>query len=211
MQNKKINDIFKFLRRVKKLETTNRYESSLKGGARNTVAEHSWHLAMMVMIIASEYKVDVNIERAISLALLHDIAEASTGDFDAYAQVALGNNFKEKKSELEKSVVEKMTDDISFGDKIYSLWKEYEDQKTIEAKFVKALDKIEGFLHISEVGVEEYIQDDFHSNYADEAVKTFNETQKAFPELKEILDTIKDDLKTQFEKTGVKWLEDKSK
>jgi len=204
--NTKINDIFTFLRRVKKLETTERYSSSLESSSRNTVAEHSWHLSMMVMIIASEYDVKIDAQHAIELALLHDIAEATTGDFDAYAQIAMGKQFTEKKSKLEDSVLIKMTQDISFGDKIYRLWKEYEDQQTIEAKFVKALDKMEGFLHISEVGVKGYIPKEFHSDYADKAIEAFEETEQSFPELKEMLNAIKDDLKAQFKKAGVKWL-----
>ena len=203
IMNKKINDIFTFLRSIRGLETTPRYSSTLKEDARNTVAEHSWHLAMMVMLVATEFNVKIDIQKAVAMALLHDIAEATTGDFDAYAQIALGSSFVEKKSKVEETVVAKMTQNIGFGERIFKLWDEFEKQETNEAKFVKALDKLEGFLHISEVGIQAYTQKEFHIDYADKAFKAFAETEAHFPELSEMLVAVKEDIKTQCKKAGI--------
>ena len=206
MRQQKISDILTFLHRSKNLESVERYGSSLRD-KKNTVAEHSWRLGLMVLVIGTECKARVDINRAVALALLHDLAEAKAGDVDAYDQSVGGKKLTEKKIAMEESAIREMTDDLPFGDWIYSMWREYEDQGTVEAKFVKALDRIEGFLHIAEVGVEAYIPKDFHADYANKAVTAFDETTHHFPELKDLLDAVKKNLREQFEKAGVKWID----
>ncbi len=108
---------------------------------------------------------------------------------------------------MEDNAMHEMTDDLTFGDWIYNLWREYELQESIESKFVKAIDRIEGFLHIAEVGVESYVPKEFHSTYADKAVVAFDEVSGHFPELKSFLEAVKLNLKAQFEKVGVAWVD----
>ena len=163
----------------------------------------------MALIIGTESRVRIDINRTLALALLHDIAEAKTGDVDAYEQIVAGKKLVADKAALEETAMHEMTDDLPFGDWIFALWREYQDQATLEAKFVKALDKIEGFLHIAEVGVEAYIPKEFHADYATKAVVAFDEATHHFPELKDLLDEVKKNLRAQFEKVGVKWLDSK--
>ncbi len=210
MRRQKIHDILTFLQRSKGLQSVKRYGSSLRG-EQNTVAAHSWRLALMALVIGSECKVNVNMERTLTLALVHDLAESTTGDIDAYEQITGGKKVREDKTVQEDAAMRDMTDDISFGDWIYSLWREYEDQATVEAKFVCALDKIEGFLHIAEGGVELYIPKEFHADYASKAVAAFDEATHHFPGLKDFLEAIKGDLRAQFEKLGVEWIDEAAK
>jgi putative hydrolases of HD superfamily len=204
MREQKVKEILTFLKRAKGLQSTRRYSASLRG-QQNTVAEHSWRLALMVFVIGNECKVGVDIGRAVSIALLHDFAEAKIGDIDAYAQITQ-DGVKVAKSALEEGAIKSMLGDLSFGDWLYSIWGEYSGQSSPESKFVRALDKIEGFLHIAESGVEAYIPKEFHADYADKAVTAFDETTHHFPELKDLLDAVKKDLKEQFEKVGVRWV-----
>ena len=208
MNKQKINDLLLFLERSKVLQSVARYSKSLDG-EQNTVAEHSWRLALMAYVIGTECKVNVDMAKTLALALVHDLAEAKTGDMDAYAQIKVGSGITERKAVLEDLAMRDMTDDLSFGVWIYSLWKEYEEQQSLEAKFVKGLDKIEGFLHIAEDGVSVYMPHEFHADYADKAVAVFDEATNHIPELKDFLDAIKDDLKEQFGKAGVTWIEGK--
>jgi len=142
----------------------------------------------------------------LTLALLHDLAEAKTGDIDA-VKLIKEVSLAERKVVDEEKAMRELTEDLPFGDWIYSIWKEYEDQETIEAKFVKALDKIEGFLHIAEVGVEAYMPKEFHAEYANEAVQAFDEATHHFPELEDLLDAVKNELREKFEQVGVKWID----
>jgi len=206
MQTQKIQDILTFLHRSKALESAERYGSSLKAG-RNTVAEHSWRLGLMTYVIGTECKVQIDMAHALTLALMHDLGEAKSGDIDAYTQIKGGEGVLSTKAKEEEVSMREMTGDLSFGTHIYSLWQEYEDQETLESKFVKALDKIEGFLHIAEGEVKMYIPKEFHADYANKAVEAFDEATHHFPELQDFLDAVKADLKRQFEENGVKWIE----
>jgi putative hydrolase of HD superfamily len=172
MQTKNITEILTFLQRSKQLETALRYRASMLG-PQNSVAEHSWRLGLMALVFARECGVTVNMEHTLALALMHDLAEAYTGDIDAYTQItegahaaaSAGNQLFPDKTLLEEDAMQTMTGDISFGPWVYDLWREYEEQVTTEAKFVKALDKIEGFLHIAEVGLSAYVPKEFHGDY----------------------------------------------
>lgn len=161
----------------------------------------------MALVIAQECDVALNMERALALAIMHDIAEAKTGDVDAYAQKVFGNAVVQNKAAQEESVMKTMTSDLNFGDWVFNLWQEYEAQQTAEAKFIKALDKIEGFLHIAEVGVQAYVPKEFHADYADKAVHAFDGATRTCPELRGLLQAVKENLRAQFEQAGVAWVE----
>jgi 5'-deoxynucleotidase YfbR-like HD superfamily hydrolase len=113
----------------------------------------------------------------------------------------------DSKAAQEESVMKTMTSDLNFGSWVFDLWKEYEEQHTQEAKFIKALDKIEGFLHIAEVGVQAYVPKEFHADYADRAVAAFDGAAYTCPELSGLLAAVKENLRTQFEQAGVAWVE----
>lgn len=206
MQQKNVLEILTFLERSKRLESVERYGASLLG-MKNSVAEHSWRLALMALVIAKTCNITVDMYKTLSLALMHDLAEGVTGDIDAYKQIRGGASMLAQKAVDESRAMESITHDLSFGSWVYELWEQYEAQQSLEAKFVKALDKIEGFLHISEVGVDLYIPKEFHADYADAAVKAFDHATHHFPGLKELLDAVKLKLQREFEKAGVAWVE----
>jgi len=205
MQEAKIKEILTFLQRTNDLKSVPRYSATLLRD-QDTVAEHSWQLTMMVFIIGSECNVKIDLAKAMALALIHDLAESKTGDIDAY-EVMTGQKSRDEKMVQEVQVMQDMTTDLSFGKTIYDMWEGYEDQDSVEAKFVRALDKIEAYLHIAQRGVEAYIPKEFHADYADKAVAAFDEATHHFPEVKDLLDLIKLDLKEKFETAGVKWKE----
>lgn len=203
MTQTEIQEILTFLKRSSKLKSAPRFRASLKKDG-DSVAEHSWRLALMVFVIGNQCKADINIDRALAIALLHDLAEAKTGDLDAYEFMSGKRSTTQKMADEEHAMAE-LTADLSFGEWIRYIWEDYKDQKSVEAKFVKALDKLEAFLHIAECGVQNYIPKEFHSDYADAAVKAFDQASHHFPELEDILDAIKKDLKQQFVAAGIKW------
>ncbi len=190
-----------FFERSKKLQHRKRYHSSLSDN-KNSVAEHSWRLALMVFVLAKVSNLEINIERAIGLALVHDLAEIGTADIDATDQIGR-EDIQAHKHVMEYEAIRELASGLSFGDWLLELWDEFEAQVSIEAKFVKALDKIEGFLHIAEVGVTYYTPKKFNTAYADKAVAAFDAACADCPELAGLLTAIKDDLKQQFSRTDV--------
>jgi len=196
MDSEKLVDFFTQTNRLKR---TIRYSSCPKN-VQEPTAGHSWHVILMVPIIAREFGININIEHAMEIACVHDLAESVLKkDFDSYL-MATGKLDEKEKDKSEEIEMTRIKEKFSFGERIYGLWKEYQECKTPEAKFVKALDKLESHFHIIERGgTGDNADDGAHQvKYADTAVKDV-------PELEPLLKAIKEKLKPILEKQGVKW------
>lgn len=196
-----LEKVFEFLHKIENLKSTLRYNKTASGRAES-VADHSWRLALMTFIIADELKLNIDVVKSIKMALVHDLAEALTGDIDAIliaeGKVSVENkNRRENKAIMElKAALPKIA-----GKEILDLWKEYNIGAAREAKFVKALDKIETLTQLAESGYKTYDKPEFIANYADKHVKQF-------PELTEMLQILKKKLKLEFKKGNIKWKEE---
>ena len=82
-----------FLNTIEKLKCNTRH-SWTSSGRQESVAEHSWRLAVMAMLCADEFA-DVDINKVIKMCLIHDFGEAITGDIPAFIK----NQDDEKKEE----------------------------------------------------------------------------------------------------------------
>ena len=176
-----LEDLVDFFTETNKLKKTKRYSSCSKK-IQDSSAEHSWHLTMMIPLLAEELELKINVLHAVEIALVHDLAEKTLKeDFDSFL-VASGKLSETDKDKGELKEMNKIRKKYSFGEKIYSLWREYEENKTPEAKFVKAMDKLEAHAHIIERGTYGNNQAGAKHQiyYADKAVKEF-------PELKPFL------------------------
>ena len=179
--------------------------SKKRSGTKESSAEHSWRLALMAFMTVKELNLGIDVLQSVKLALVHDVVESITGDIDA-VRIFKKEVSKEEKQRLEEEAIEKLKDILLFeaGLDIYELWQEYNKASTREARFIKALDKIETSLHLAESGHEKYKYPEFLASYADEAVKNF-------PELLPMLKIVKEKLKEEFIKGGFEWKEEYEK
>ena len=99
-------------------------------------------------IIINNKRLKLNRDRAIKIAMVHDIAEAIVGDLTPDCGVS-----KQEKQQRELKAMDfiskNLMNNTSMGKELFQLWKEYEDNVTPEAKFVKDLDKVFSILFIS--------------------------------------------------------------
>ena len=114
------------------------------GSRRENSAEHSWHLAMMVIVLAEYAPQGVHLLNAIKMVLIHDLVEIDAGDTFCYD--VQGN---ESKAQREAQAALRLfgllpADQAS---ELRSLWEEFEAQQTPTAKFAAALDRIQPLLH----------------------------------------------------------------
>lgn len=142
-----INKILEFLRIVIKMKTTYRFTPKEEGKFEND-AEHSWSVAMVCMLLASklekEFNVELDTEKMLKMALIHDIAEVVTGDTKTWdSQSRVG------KEEREREAIIQMTSGLpgDLKEEILALWEECERKETLEAKIVKSLDRLEAVIH----------------------------------------------------------------
>ena len=106
----------------------------------DSIADHSWSVALLTLILGE----DLDMEKALKMSIVHDIAESTTGDIarrdDEENQVD-----KEEKKEREEKVFKKFSEELG-TDEIIELWKEFEERESREAKFVKDMDHLESCL-----------------------------------------------------------------
>ena len=107
------------------------------GGRRESVAEHSWRLALMAMLMADEFP-GVDIDRVVRMCLVHDIGEAITGDIPTFL-----------KTDADRVVEGREVDALIGGlpapwpETLGTLFDEMEALQTPEARLYKALDRME--------------------------------------------------------------------
>ena len=111
---------------------------------RENSAEHSWHLAIMAILLAEYAPSPVDISKVIKMVLLHDIVEIDAGDVFCY----------DVQGNVGKADREQQAADRIFGllppdqaQDFRQIWDEFEAQQSSEAQFAAALDRIQPFLH----------------------------------------------------------------
>jgi putative hydrolases of HD superfamily len=198
---KNINRLFDFFVLAGKLKKTIRFGAA-KYVEGDSSADHSWRLALMVFTFVRELKLNIDVEKAMKVAIIHDIAEGLTGEIDA-RDVYGGKISKKKKHGMEMKAMKKIRNILpkKMGDEIYGLWLDYEENRNAEGRLVKALDKIETLVTLLEAGYKKYDLPEMIPNYADKAVNNF-------PKLKKTLQIIKKKLKKEFKKGGMPWKEE---
>ncbi|XP_030054347.1 5'-deoxynucleotidase HDDC2 [Microcaecilia unicolor] len=109
-----------------------------------SVSDHMYRMAVMAFLVKDQ---QLNKDRCVRLALVHDMAECIVGDIAPADNVS-----KEEKHRREKEAMEQLTRLLSADLKkeVYELWEEYEGQSSAEAKFVKDLDQCEMILQALE-------------------------------------------------------------
>lgn len=137
MDNAALGGVVAFLRDAERLKDVTR-TSWTSTGRRESVAEHSWRLTLMAMLLAPAHR-DVNVERVMQLCIVHDLGEAIRGDISAKLQPPEGKASQERLDLLE--LLAPLRADTRAS--ITALWDEYEAGETREARLVKALDKLE--------------------------------------------------------------------
>ncbi|MEW6222469.1 MAG: HD domain-containing protein [Candidatus Hadarchaeota archaeon] len=103
------------------------------------VAQHSFDVAAVTMLLAGELggKVKLDLGRALSMAIIHDWAEALTGDYPHTALTHLGTG---RKREMERSALEEMLHGLPNRKDYLGIWEEYEKGKSTEARLVRSAD-----------------------------------------------------------------------
>ena len=145
-----IAEILEFMKVLDKVCLVKR-ATLLSDGTSETDSSHSFKLAWLLMMIYPYLKHKYDYTRLLELALVHDIAEAETGDCPKSVQRA-HPEMKKLKDKQEAAAMQKYRDLLptELGDKIYNLWREYEDKKTPESRLVTALDKVDANLQANQ-------------------------------------------------------------
>lgn len=146
-----------FLNVIEKLKCNTRH-SWTSSGRRESVAEHSWRLAVMAMLCADEYP-ELDIDRVIKMCLIHDFGEAVTGDIPSFWKTA-------DHEAREEQAVQQLLSRLPTGvrDELQGLFAEMNARETPEAKLYKALDNLEAVLSHNESPLSTWLPREFEEN-----------------------------------------------
>lgn len=127
-------DKLKYIQRKTRLFNSDRHEND---------AEHSWHLAMMTIVLAEHSDKPIDVLKVVKMVLIHDIVEIDAGDTFIY-DIAKNHTNTDEELLAAKRIFGLLP--IEQAEEFIAIWQEFEEDKTDEAKFAKSMDRFEPLL-----------------------------------------------------------------
>lgn len=147
-----------------KCNTRHSYTST---GRHESVAEHSWRLALMALLTREEFP-GADMDKVIRMCLIHDLGEAFTGDIPAFEK-------SQGDGDREAAILEAWVAGFPapYGTELTALLREMEAQETLEAKIYKAMDNLEAVIQHDEADLSTWLplEYDLQLTYGAERVK----------------------------------------
>jgi len=143
MQTEKLFQQIDFIKEIDKLKYIQRKTKLFNSDRHENDAEHSWHLAMMTIVLAEHSDKPIDILKVVKMVLIHDIVEIDAGDTFIYDTVKNHTNTDEELLAAQR-IFGLLPEEQA--KEFIAIWQEFEDGKTDEAKFAKTMDRLEPLL-----------------------------------------------------------------
>lgn len=140
MVNDRLQKQMDFILEVDKLKNIYRQSYVSDASRHEEDADHSWHLALMCLLLSEYANEDIDVLRTIGMVLIHDIIEIDAGDTYAYDEAANAS-----KREREEKAADRIFNILpkDQAELLRNLWEEFEESKTPEAKFAHVVDNLQ--------------------------------------------------------------------
>ena len=135
--DQRINQQIDFILTLDKLKNIQRRSYLISGDRTENSAEHSWHIALMAMLLAEYSNEKFNLERTIRMLLIHDIVEIEAGDTYCYDDVV---DQEQREEEAALHLFNMLPDDQAAI--MRDLWEDFESGESPEARFAAAMDRL---------------------------------------------------------------------
>jgi putative hydrolase of HD superfamily len=144
-QKDRFRQQIEFIVEVDKLKNVLRKTILMDRSRRENSAEHSWHIALTVLIL-SEYAKDSDVDlfRVMKILLIHDLIEIDAGDTYCYDDQGRKDQTRREKKAADRIFNLLPADQATT---LRELWDEFEERSTPESRFANALDRLQPFLH----------------------------------------------------------------
>jgi len=172
--------LIEFLGILEKLKCNTRHNWTTNG-RQESVAEHSWRLAVLAMLMEEDFP-ELNMNKVIRMCLIHDWGEAVTGDIPAFIKTEAD---EEKEADAIETLLKNLPETISSV--FLTMFKEMSDLTSDEAILVKSLDKIETLIQHNEAGSGTWLplEYDLNLTYGNEVCGHFEKTQQLRDKVRE--------------------------
>ncbi len=132
-----------FVAEADRLKTILRASPLAAAERRENDAEHSWHLALMVMLLAEHADEPIDVGHAVQLVIVHDLVEIYAGDSPVFDAAAVVGQQEREEAAADRLFTLLPDDQARY---VRALWDEFEAAQTPEARFCKAMDRLEPML-----------------------------------------------------------------
>lgn len=141
--NKDIVDVFEFIKFIDRVKLIDRQNYLADASRHENDAEHSWHLALATILLSDYAAEKIDQAKTVKMVLIHDLVEIYAGDTYCY-----DNSAKVGQSEREFESAKKLFGQLpeEKAKEMFSLWCEFEEMKTPESRFAKAMDRLQPVL-----------------------------------------------------------------
>lgn len=139
----RLNQQFKFIHEVDKIKYILRKTRLFESNRQENDAEHSWHLAMMTIVLSEYSREPIDVLKVLKMVLIHDIVEIDAGDVFFYDKTQNHDNRQEEYMAAERIFGLLPKDQ---AEELKGLWIEFEECKSNEAKFARVVDRLEPLL-----------------------------------------------------------------
>ncbi len=131
---------FQFIQEIDKEKFIGRQTYLSDGQRKENDAEHAWHLALMTILLSDYANEKIDVLKTVTMLLIHDIVEIDAGDTYAYDEEA-----KKTQKDREEKAAERIFGLLPQDQRevFQGLWKEFEEQKTPEARFARTMDNLQ--------------------------------------------------------------------
>jgi putative hydrolase of HD superfamily len=146
----RLNQQLKFIAEAGRLKGVLRQTTLADPARRENSAEHSWHLTVLALALGEYAPPGTDLARVIAMLVVHDLVEVDAGDLSAYAPPP---------DQARQLLAERAAADRLYGllppgqaGPTRRLWDEFEERATCEARFARALDRLQPMLENVKVG-----------------------------------------------------------
>lgn len=151
------NELLLILHTAEKLKDTTRH-CCTSGGRRESVAEHSWRLALMAFFLRDEFP-RADMDKVLRMCLIHDLGECFTGDIPSFSKTPADEAREER---LLHAWVDALP--APYAAEMHTLYREMAALETEEAKIYKALDKLEAVIQHNESDLSTWTENEYSLN-----------------------------------------------
>lgn len=161
----KPTELLQILHTVERLKDVTRHAYT-SGGRHESVAEHSWRMSLMAMLLRHEFP-EIDMDKVICMSLIHDLGEVFTGDIPTFLKTDADTK---KEDDLLAQWVSTLP--APYAEEMAALYAEMNALQTAEAKLYKALDKLEAVIQHNESPIDTWEDHEYQLNltYATDTV-----------------------------------------
>ncbi len=144
MTDDRLRRQIEFIVEIDKLKSVLRQTTLVDGSRRENSAEHSWHIALMAVVLAEHANTEVNLLHTLKMLLIHDTVEIDAGDTFAYDEVGALDK-EEREDRAARRIFGLLPEDQRA--EFYTIWLEFEARETPESRLANAMDRMMPVLH----------------------------------------------------------------